>query len=417
MSTLDGNAGEKWVSAEFVVALPHLSTVRAELAALAHPVEMSEEQDEVLGLALIRIGNIDEVTDRINKRFGSGDREGEYPIDRVIRAIRENCRARNGGWVPTMGKNRTLDGVHAAQHVGVGGDGYPEWWPATEFVVDGSVDWVNVGLLDTSLWPHRQLNGRYVTDEPRVLLPPADSHPYLSGHATFVAGLILQHAPNAHLHVRSVLDDTDGTALAWDVARELVRLAKSVKVINLSFCCFTADNEPPLVLARAIERISPETVIVAAAGNHGDLGQGDGDLVPVSPRSPMWPAAFDQVVAVGAHDDQGRRAYFSPDAEWVDLTARGVDVGSIYIDGVVRFGDRFGTTAPSDTKFDGCAKWRGTSFAAAAVSGAVARRIGPGTTARAALNEVLQLPAGNPEGIWRYRSAGVHADSRGGDRR
>jgi Subtilase family len=419
MPSVDRSACEQWASAEFVVALPHLDTVRAELSLLPQPVMAVEEQDEALGLALIKISNVAEVADRITRQVGVGERcpyrggsrRDEYPIERIIRAIRENCRRRNGGWVPVMGKNRTLDGVHTAQHVGIGSDGYPTRSPAVDLPTNGTTNWASVGVLDTGLWPHPQLNGRYLTDEAHVLIESTEWHWYLAGHAIFVAGVILQGAPNARLHVRRVLDDRNGTALAWDVAKEMVRLAKSVSVLSLSFCCFTDDNEPPLVLSRAVERIATETVIVAAAGNHGGIEPGESDCTPSSPRSPMWPAAFDQVVAVGAHDDKGKKAYFSPDAAWVNLTARGEDVVSLYLDCTVKFEDRHCAAAPHDTRFDGYARWKGTSFAAAAVSGAIARRINPEKTARQALQDVLHLPRGNPEGIWRYQPTNGPCDA------
>jgi Subtilase family len=412
------NGDEQWASAEFVVALPDLDVVRAELNAWVRPGAVTEQRDEVLGLALMTISNVEEVADRITRQAGADQRcecqassRPEFPIERVVRAIRENCARHNGGWVPNLGKNRTLDGVHAAQHIGMGGDGYPSWAPARDLPVNAGTEWTDVGVLDTRLWPHRQLEGRYLSDDLHLLPESASWHWYLAGHATFVTGMILQNAPNAQLHVRQVLDDQTGTALAWDVAKEMVHLGRSVNVLNLSFCCFTEDNEPPLVLSRAIERIGPETVIVAAAGNHGDI-KPNGELTPSSPKSPMWPAAFDQVIAVGAHDDTGKRASFSPDAAWVNLTAVGKDVVSMYLNGVVKFADRRDATTPPNTKFNGWAKWAGTSFAAAAVSGAIARRIGPGTTARQALQDVVSLPRGNSEGIWRFQSQHGHRAAR-----
>ncbi len=70
--------------------------------------------------------------------------------------------------------------------------------------------------------------------------------------------------------MRRVLAD-DGKATSWEVATAIAKLAKTKPdIINLSLVCYTEDGEPPLVLATAIDRVSPETVIVAAAGNHGN---------------------------------------------------------------------------------------------------------------------------------------------------
>ena len=119
------------------------------------------------------------------------------------------------------------------------------------------------------------------------------------------------------------------------------------------------------------------------------------------------------MVSVGAHDANGQRAEFSPDAEWVDLTAPGTDVVSLFLDGMVRFSDRADTEAPPDSRFDGFASWSGTSFAAAAVTGAIARRIGSGMTGRGALDDLMQQPAANSEGIWRFRATNALAVTKG----
>ena len=115
-------------------------------------------------------------------------------------------------------------------------------------------------------------------------------------------------------------------------------------VLNISFGAITKDDEPPLVLARAVEALRGKAVtIVAAAGNNG----------PSSKK--MWPAALPQVIAVGA-DKEGspEPAAFSPvNTEWVDLMAPGEQVYSTY-----ELGDY--------------ALWDGTSFATPAVSGAIA---------------------------------------------
>jgi subtilisin family serine protease len=160
-----------------------------------------------------------------------------------------------------------------------------------------------------------------------------------------------------------------------------------IAVINLSFGAATTDGTAPLVLRRAISRISPDTVIVAAAGNNGR-----GTEFPnLPPDAPMWPAAFDEVVAVGAHDDEGLPAAFSPDVPWVDLMAPGTDVVSTFLPGQVT-----STEGGEETVIDfgrGYARWRGTSFAAAEVTGEIVALMNArGITARQALALLLERP-------------------------
>jgi len=142
-------------------------------------------------------------------------------------------------------------------------------------------------------------------------------------------------------------------------------------VMNLSFGSFTIDGRPPLVLERAIGRITPGTVVIAAAGNYGEVPAGGSgvDELP-KPTTPIWPAAFDDVIAVGALDGE-KPAVFNSTGAWVKLMAPGVDLQSTYLIGDVTGHESQGGPEERDT-FDGLAQWSGTSFAAAVVTGAIA---------------------------------------------
>jgi len=211
---------------------------------------------------------------------------------------------------------------------------------------------VRVGILDTRLFEHSDLTGRYLASfgtlvtgaQVATAAYTPQAHANLA-HATFIAGVILQRAPDADLDIRRGLDEDAAASNSWDVAVKMAEFADSgLAVLNISFGAITVDDEPPLVLTRAVEALRAKAVtIVAAAGNNG----------PSSKK--MWPAALPQVIAVGA-DKKGRPepAAFSPvNTGWVDLMAPGEQVYSTYELG--RYAD-----------------WDGTSFAAAAVSGAIA---------------------------------------------
>ena len=187
-------------------------------------------------------------------------------------------------------------------------------------------------------------------------------------------------------------------------------IGSGVDILNLSFGCFTDDGEPPLVLARVVSLLSAEILLVAAAGNHGDVDElrAKGTL-PDQPwtrgltsKTPLWPAAFDEVIAVGATDGDNP-APFSPQTPWVDMTAPGVDVESTYLTGEVKLASP-PQGSPTTTFSNGLAYWDGTSFAAAAVSGAVAAKIMPGRRdARQALAYVRESPE---DGIRPYMKPG-----------
>lgn len=237
---------------------------------------------------------------------------------------------------------------------------------------------VTVALLDTGLDPHPWFAGRPWLSEwglsPEVLdAECVRDRDRQAGHGTFVAGVLLRHAPGVTIRHRRSLsslgltdDLTVATALR-DVQRQAEAHRSAIDVVVLTAGCRTADDRCPPVLRRAIERW-PDTVVVASAGNNGDT-------------RPFWPAALPSVIAVGATGADGRLADFSNRGEWVDAVAPGVDVVSSYVriepgeDGVAP-----GTT----TRVYGTARWSGTSFAAPRVAADVARLRHEGVPAGAA---------------------------------
>src|SRR5262245_19428824 len=413
---------EEYRGDQLVVALPHLEVVRRELSRLgARP---AAEADEGLGLALLTLQSTAAVVDRLRAdvkvretlvSFASEfqQKRGRDPsdLDLLLRGRRELFAIRFAQWVPTMGKNRVVGKVKGFPHLGGGGVGYPTKSTGHQFRL--SLDASDAGrgarvaMLDTAVVTHPELVGHFVA--PRDALIPLEqlgaAQPLMvtQGHGTFVAGMILRWAPSAELDVRKVLEG-DATGDAWGAAKEMVRLAGSgVDILNLSCGCFTDDDEPPLVLARAVDRLSPDVVIVAAAGNHGDIDKDPRPELPgLEPVTPMWPAALEGVVAVGAGDGRGKLASFSPRAPWVELVAPGVHVESTYLEGEVSTQlVKKGATQVKKRlgRFDGFARWSGTSFAAAAVSGAIAAHTRPGhVSAREALQEILDPSRGQSIG-------------------
>ena len=232
-------------------------------------------------------------------------------------------------------------------------------------------------VLDTSVASHQWLAGGWSCSVDEVFEPVLDEDEAaeqfeagtlpnaVAGHATFVAGLILQEAPGCLVRVHRVLS-TDGEANSWQVAREFVRLAKSrPDVINLSLVCYTEDGEPPLALATAIDRIHPDTVVVAAAGNHGDVGLDQFDITRQDLEElrdelalsregtagldgraaqgaagrrermkPTWPAAMERVIAIGSGLADGKPSVFTPKkVGWIDALADGESMPSTFPQG------------------------------------------------------------------------------------
>jgi len=377
------------VPSHLVVALPHLDLVSQLLDRICPGRFERIAEDKRLGLALVDVRDLPQVAAELANEPIPARVSATTPIDRLLGVLRAQCADLYGGWMPTLGKNRNVDAVFAAPHIGTGGpeeaaDGYPVRCDALlmpRATTNGHGRRARVGILDTQLFPNDALDGRYTANGESLLTIGEASYSHYKGHATFVAGLVLEQAPNAELMVRAVLWGDDARTTTWKLATEMVDMAdQGIDVLNLSLACQTEDGQPPLVLSRAVELLSPNMVIVAAAGNI------DNDLV--DGKKPIWPAALDDVIAVGADHEYGRAAAFSPTGPWVRLYAPGVDVTSTYLSGRVSM-----PKLDTDVSFDGWATWSGTSFAAATVSGRIAALIEPGQPARSGWEKLLRAMA------------------------
>lgn len=223
---------------------------------------------------------------------------------------------------------------------------------------------VTVGIVDTGIDPHPWFaeHGWFADchNEVRETLDADLDYEldHQAGHGTFIAGVLMRHAPSARLRVERALE-SDGVTDELKILRGLARLYRRVTgtgeqldVLNLSLGGYTFDDRPSPLISEALARIGRSTVIVAAAGNHNS-------------DRPFWPAALKNVIGVAAltrNQFTVERAPFSDYGWWVDACAIGVDVSSTF----VTFEDEDGPD------FQGYATWSGTSFAAPRVAGAIA---------------------------------------------
>ncbi|GAA0249325.1 S8/S53 family peptidase [Saccharothrix mutabilis subsp. mutabilis] len=236
-----------------------------------------------------------------------------------------------------------------------------------------SGDRVKVGVVDTGITrhdgaPHPYLDGR-VTSTPEDIdpvVPDRDGNPTGSdGHGTFVAGLILREAPHAEVIMKGVVDRSTGDIEDLAVAHAITTLGEQgAQLINLSFSGHTWEDTPPLAIEDALLSLPDHVVVVAAAGNRGST-------------QVVYPAALTlgehhaEVVAVGAAqvvgNDPATVATFSNHGPWVSAYSDGVDrTGPYFVPG-------YPTTCRHDDRpFTGWARWSGTSFAAATVTGRLA---------------------------------------------
>ena len=211
-------------------------------------------------------------------------------------------------------------------------------------------------------------------------VPDADGDGFLdpaAGHGTFIAGIIEQLTPGSEIEVIEVLS-TYGEGDEAEISQVLAAAARRPKgqvphLVNLSFGGYSPVGMA--VLTQAISELhAAGAVVVASAGN-------DATCIP------MFPAALPNVVGVAALDKEGKPARFTNYGPWVRACAPGGDVVSIFFEGFDGAGPPEQNYDPD--RFDGWARWSGTSFAAPAVVAALARAIGKGTAPHDAVAQLI----------------------------
>jgi len=181
---------------------------------------------------------------------------------------------------------------------------------------------VTLAIVDTGVdYHHEDLSARYIGGRDIVNNDndPMDDN----GHGTHCAGIAAGTINNekgiagiAQVSIMAVkVLNSIGSGSYSDVADGIVYAADNgADVISLSLGGPTSAG----VLEDACNYAWQNgAVIVAAAGNDGTTNK-------------LYPAAYDNVIAVAANDKKDERAWFSNYGDWVDVSAPGVNIFSTY---------------------------------------------------------------------------------------
>lgn len=172
-----------------------------------------------------------------------------------------------------------------------------------------------------------------------------------NGHGTHVAGTIAATAndsgvigvsPEANLLILKVLDKDGSGQYEWIINGINYAIEQKVDIISMSLGGPEDVSELHAAIKKAVDN---RILVVCAAGNEGDGRDSTDEL--------SYPAAYNEVISVGATSLDRRISDFSNSNNEVDLVAPGEDILSTFPDG----------------KY---AKLSGTSMATPHVSGALA---------------------------------------------
>lgn len=195
-----------------------------------------------------------------------------------------------------------------------------------------------------------------------------------NGHGTHVAATLVGYklgvARGVQLYSAKILDKNATGDVSTLISAIQWAMERNINVINMSI----AFRENNLAVHTAIRKAYDAGIImIAATGNHsnwelddgssgdggagdggagdggaGDGGAGDGGAgtsdASENPYPVMYPAAYPEVIAVGAHDSFGNQAIFSNTGPETDITGPGVNVLSANLTVISQYGVCSGTS-------------------------------------------------------------------------
>lgn len=223
----------------------------------------------------------------------------------------------------------------------------------------------------------------------------------VAGHGTFIAGIIKQLVPSCTVRAPKVIEpdgDVEEAAVFSQLNQLLQQDDPTKTILNLSFGGALYDASTALLAEQIAALQAKGVVVVASAGNEASCAA-------------TYPAAFPEVISVGALDATGTPASFTNYGPWVRACAKGVDIVSTFLIDDGKDAD----SRPSDSNLadftSGWATWSGTSFAAPIVAAAIAKEITTANdTANGAWQKVVQSALGRSDLV---RGLGVRIDGDG----
>ena len=177
-------------------------------------------------------------------------------------------------------------------------------------IVSESAEPVKVAVLDSGVeW----LSDIDLKGDVNLVIEEQDVPSYMcdmTGHGTAVASIISSINPAAEIYSVRILDVNNRTTLERIIRGLYWCVDNEVKVINMSF----GSSQYSEILENVINEVTASGIIViAAAGNSGEQGV-------------EYPAAYENVIAVGSLDNHGQKSDFSAEGDEIDVVAPGESI-------------------------------------------------------------------------------------------
>lgn len=182
---------------------------------------------------------------------------------------------------------------------------------------------VRVAILDSGTADHSDIRHNILEQKTFVQVESNDNH--LGGHGVFCTGIVAASnneygivgvAPKASIIFCKVLRASGGGKPDYILAGLRYAIESNVDIISISFGARFDIPEVGKIVREAYNR---GIVVVAAAGN---------DCVDDSVN---YPAKYDEVISVGAIDENDKIADFCSKGYKIDVYAPGVSITSTYL--------------------------------------------------------------------------------------
>ncbi|MBR1693278.1 MAG: S8 family serine peptidase [Lachnospiraceae bacterium] len=135
----------------------------------------------------------------------------------------------------------------------------------------------------------------------------------MSGHGTAVAGIVTDIAENAQLYSVKIMDRENKASLSSVIEGIYWCIDNNIDIINMSFGTSVQSE----VLHKAIQDAEDAGILIVSSAGNGDIAGVE------------YPAAFEEVIAVGAVDTSAQKTEESAVGEEVELAAPGEQILAI----------------------------------------------------------------------------------------